>query len=291
MPTTTSDLPLRRIIICADDFGMNSGIDEGILELARSGHLSAVSCLTQGPGLGRHASSLATLPVDIGVHLNFTESLGNNQLFLPLPRLIAACYGRRLPASMVVSEIHAQLDAFETSFGRAPDFIDGHQHVHQFPVIRENLLNIIGLRYPGQGLWLRSTQAARPSSADRPHQLKRHIISILGARRMRSLADARGLAMNRHLLGVYDFSASPERYQGLLMAWLAHAEDGDLLMCHPAKAADAGDPIGQQRTREFCVLADSRFPAWLLQHGLKCFRLSAPQTTGSSDLPASGHQP
>jgi predicted glycoside hydrolase/deacetylase ChbG (UPF0249 family) len=27
-------------------------------------------------------------------------------------------------------------------FGRAPDFIDGHQHVHTFPQIRDGLLRL-----------------------------------------------------------------------------------------------------------------------------------------------------
>lgn len=253
---------------------MSPGVDAGILELARAGHLSAVSCLTDGPTSGHNTPSLATLPVDIGLHLNFTESFRSGQFFLPLARLICACYARLLTPSVVATQIHSQLDAFETRFGCPPDFIDGHQHVHQLPIIREKLLEIIALRYPGQEIWLRSTQAALTPTLGRTYRQKAGVISLLGARKLRSLATARGLAMNHRLLGVYDFSASREQYLQLLMAWLAGAEDGDLLMCHPASSAGAGDPLGPQRTREFSVLSDSRFPAWLDKYGLTLSRLS-----------------
>jgi predicted glycoside hydrolase/deacetylase ChbG (UPF0249 family) len=270
--STRSPYQARKgIVICADDFGMSAGIDAGILQLASAGRLSAVSCLTQGATWKHQTRSLAALPVDIGLHLNFTESFASGQFFLPLPRLIAACYGRRLPAAAIAAEINAQLDAFEAGFGRPPDYIDGHQHVHQLPMLRESLLQIMALRYPGQDLWLRST---RPPSRGNPYPLKAAIISMLGARRMRCLASAQGLPMNGRLLGVYDFSASREKYADLLRTWLAIAADGDLLMCHPAVFAEPEDGIGPQRTREFSVLSDSRFPTWLEQQGLTLLRLS-----------------
>ena len=101
----------KRIAICADDFGMATGIDEAILELSRLGRLSAVSCLTSGPALRHHSAALAQLPVDIGLHLNFTESLAADQYHLPLARLLAACYTRRLPPLLVASTIAARAAA------------------------------------------------------------------------------------------------------------------------------------------------------------------------------------
>ncbi|HNF91376.1 MAG TPA: ChbG/HpnK family deacetylase [Accumulibacter sp.] len=264
----------KRLAICADDFGMSAGINAGILELARLGRLSAVSCLVQGPALSEQVSLLALLPVDIGLHLNFTEAFVRGQFCFSLPRLISACYLQQLPKSLITATIDSQLDGFETRFGRPPDFIDGHQHVHQLPLIREQLLECIAQRYPTRSLWLRSTQTARHLTVDRGKRLKARIIACLGARTMRRLADAQGLPMNRHLLGVYGFSASPEEYRRMLMSWFVDAADGDLLMCHPASAIEAGDPIGQQRIRELSVFADSRFPYWIEQHRLTISRLS-----------------
>ncbi len=40
-------------------------------------------------------------------------------------------------------EIARQFSAFQSAFGRAPDYVDGHQHIHVFPQIREALLRVI----------------------------------------------------------------------------------------------------------------------------------------------------
>ena len=37
-------------------------------------------------------------------------------------------------------EVRAQFEAFADAFGRPPDFVDGHQHVHLFPQVREAVL-------------------------------------------------------------------------------------------------------------------------------------------------------
>jgi predicted glycoside hydrolase/deacetylase ChbG (UPF0249 family) len=67
--------------------------------------------------------------IDLGLHLTLTGQRS-------LPRLaLAACLGR-LDAGAVAIALRDQLDAFLAAFGRPPDFIDGHQHVHLLPVVR-----------------------------------------------------------------------------------------------------------------------------------------------------------
>ena len=50
---------------------------------------------------------------------------------------------RLLDRNRLAIEIATQLKAFVTAFGRAPDFVDGHQHVHLFPQVREPLLEMV----------------------------------------------------------------------------------------------------------------------------------------------------
>ena len=47
------------------------------------------------------------------------------------------------PQRLLAAEIATQLKAFVTQFGQPPDFIDGHQHVHLFPQVREALLDVV----------------------------------------------------------------------------------------------------------------------------------------------------
>lgn len=243
-------------MMCADDFGMSEAVDDGILQLAHAGKLQATSCLVQGPEFARNAARLQQTPLQCGLHLNFTEAFPAAGIILPLRQLVLACWARRLPAARVHQEIVHQLDTFEDVMGRAPDYIDGHQHIHQFPVIREALLGELLRRYsPGRRPWLRSTLPPKLSLLPPATRVKVSVIAGLGGRHLVRQAQRAGVVTNRRFLGVYDFSGGASAYAGLLQQWLKAARPGDLIMCHPAARVDPLDPLGAQRHAEFSVIA------------------------------------
>ncbi len=267
-------MALKNIVICADDFGISAGVNQGILDLAANGRLSAASCLAEAPCFGPSAAALSALPIDVGLHVNFTEPFAAGHAFWTLPRLIALSHLRQLDSRVIVAAIERQCAAFEAGLGRAPDFVDGHQHVHQLPLIRDALLAVLERRYAGKNIWIRSTRLAGGLRTSMPYRRKAAIIASLGDRALRRLAGERGWRMNQRLLGVYDFSATRERYAELLQYWLACAQADDLLMCHPAKTATVDDILGEQRVREFAVFSDARFHSWLAASGVEVGRLS-----------------
>jgi len=265
---------LKPILICADDFGMAPGINAGIIALARQGRLSATSCMSGGRYFAQDAASLAALPIQTGLHLNLTESLSGGEFYQPLPRLLRNSYLHRLDTATVRRAIETQFDAFENALGRVPDYVDGHQHVHQFPRIRACLLEIMQRRFPDQRPWLRSTLPGTLTGLPLKNRFKAWFIGALGADALARLARAGGFSQNHRLLGVYDFSGGSARYRELLQYWLAAATTDDLIMCHPAQFADQGDPLGAQRVAEYTVLADSDFPAHLENHRLSLSMLT-----------------
>lgn len=256
-----------RIIICADDFGMNRAVDEGILELARLGRLNATSCLVDGPAFGADAGALRQSGLSAGLHLNFTEAYPGMALAEPLGALIRKAYLRRLDGAAVRRQIARQFDAFEDAMQQAPDFVDGHQHVHQLPQIREALLAEMALRYPAKRPWLRCTRAMNQSGMPWRHRFKAVVIQALGARALARLAAGRYNA-NRSLTGVYDFQGGERGYAGLLDGWLSRMQAGDLLMCHPARHIMQEDTLGAQRAAEFRVLAAPETGRQLARLGL-----------------------
>lgn len=268
----------KHIVICADDFGMDSGIDAGILRLAQLKRLSATSCLVEGPSFRENAAALRESGLQLGLHLNFTEPMGTPGLYLPVSSLIARAYLHRLDGADVHRQIGRQLDLFETVLGRSPDFVDGHQHVHQLPQIRQALLDELTRRYLPQNPaaaskmqtcpWLRHTKAGSQAGVPLRLRLKARIIQLLGSRALTRLADSGGFPMNAGLLGVYDFRGGVLNYQALLKLWLEHAVDGDELMCHPAARAVDGDTLGEQRVAEFNVLAGDRTGQWFHDYGI-----------------------
>ena len=265
-----------RIVVCADDFGIESGVDAGIVELASAGRLSAISCLTGGPGFAARAPDLAGLDSDLGVHLNFTEALGGAGTYRSHPVLVALAFARRLNRSAAYDQIMNQFDLFEQHVGRAPDFVDGHLHVHQLPVIRDQLVEIVTRRYAQSPPWLRDTM---PGELDQSlpfmQRFKPQVIASLGGPAMAALARLSGLRCNLGFFGSYDFDRPHPPYPVLLEAWLRHATDGSLLMTHPARSFAAGVAFGHDRLVEFETLGSDVFIELLERYRLQICRGSA----------------
>lgn len=237
---------MKRIAICADDFGSFPGADGGILRLAGLGRLDGVSCQVVGPAFAADAPALRERAgdVDAGLHLDLATGRGG------LVSLLARSYARALDRRAAAREIGAQLDAFERALGRPPVFVDGHQHVHQLPVVREALLDLLAARYGSPGPLVRNTVPLRGRGA------KAFTVAALGGFRLRRLLGARRLPHNADFAGVYGLDGSD--YRPRFRAWLAGAADRTLLLCHPGLAADeAGDPIGRARAAELAYLSSS----------------------------------
>lgn len=259
-----------RVAVCIDDLGLHGGITEAAVELVAAGRVSALACLSEAPGWRAAAAVLRAAEVvertDLGLHLCFTEEWSRSSQRASLTVFIARAFARRLDAASLLDDVRRQLDAFEDAVGAPPHFVDGHQHVHQLPIIRDVLLAELGRRYADTRPWLRNTLppkrpmlAAWSNADDRKHR----IIAALGAGRFRALALRHGFAQNQRLLGVYGFEGSTRDYAQRWQRWSREAGDLDLLMCHPGRQ-HASDPIGPAREAELHALREaSTWEAWL----------------------------
>jgi predicted glycoside hydrolase/deacetylase ChbG (UPF0249 family) len=261
------------ICVCADDYGLDPGVNEGITRLAESDRLQAVSAMVGAPAFRSGVAALARLGdrgIDIGLHFDLTQ-FPLRESASGLSRIIAACLAGRISPDWVGTEFRAQLDAFESALGRTPDFVDGHQHVHQLPGIADIVVAEIARR--GIRPWLRCSRPKRSAAAG-SFEPKSLVIDLLGRRRTSRLAAAAGLRQNRSLLGVYGFDVNAGRYIELLRGWLIAAETGDLLMCHPALGSDPADPIRAARRREYEVLSGDAWSALIAQPGVALRRMT-----------------
>lgn len=252
------------ICLCADDFGLHEGINHAVIRLISMERLHATGALVGAPAWKSGARQLRSLhassTVDVGLHLDFTECpLTLDRRGLP-PLIFQSGLGR-LDRQAVRTEIRAQLNAFEQEMGAAPHFVDGHQHVHQFSVIREELLQELGERYSRNPPWVRNThrRALSSNGTKLTEWLKAMTIAALGGAAMSQAAQRQGFAQNTALLGVYDFQASEARYLQLLESWLKSARHGDLLMCHPGRGLGDASRMSMARETEYQVLVSPRF--------------------------------
>ncbi len=252
--------------LCADDFGLHAGIAPAILHLAQMGRVTAAGAMVGAPAWAAAAPALRSLDagaIDIGLHLDLTDYPLMPPSRRSLPALMAAAFARSIDRRSVRAEIGAQLNAFEQALGRRPAYVDGHRHVHQLPIVRDELVAELSERYGRCTLWLRSTRGAArstpPQATSWRERAKAHLLSALGANELLALAARAGYAQNRCLLGVYGFHGGAQRYAGLMAAWLRAAQSGDLLMCHPGLGIDAADPVGPSRVAEYSVLRSTAF--------------------------------
>lgn len=263
----------RPFILCADDFGLTPGVDAAIVDLAAKGRLSAVSGMVAAPAWRADAESLRRLGngVELGLHLTLTE-------FAPLtgasslapggkPRspggLLAAIAARRLGRDDVRREIARQIEAFADAVGRRPDYVDGHHHAHQFPLVGALVVDAIGAGAPRWRPWLRVCAEPLANIRRRGQGVLDAASAAFLGRRLRRRAEARGIPTNAGISGFYDVRKA-EAYAAVFPAFLRALGPRHLIVCHPGRCADAAErtrPWMSCREREYAFLAGSGFAA------------------------------
>ncbi|RQP24461.1 ChbG/HpnK family deacetylase [Piscinibacter terrae] len=265
---------MKTLALCADDFGMSRGVSARIAQLAARGRINATSCLTNAAHWPATAPMLKGLPedMDVGLHFNLSEGQPLSAELRrvwpqmpPLPQLIAKAHLRLLPLAAIAAEFDAQHAAFVEAMGRDPAFVDGHQHVHHLPGVRDRVLASIGQ-------WADTPAVRHCGDVRGPgFAVKRALIAGTGGRALRRALDRRGIARNAALLGVYDFV--PGSYRQWMKGWLrAVPHEGALLFCHPGAADGEGDAIASARGPEADYFDSSEFLDDLAEAGVRIGR-------------------
>jgi len=133
-----------------------------------------------------------------------------------------------LRREMLEGEISSQLQKFITAFGRLPDFVDGHQHVHLFPQIREALLSVV--KNVASNVWVR--QCGRIGPLHKRVAVGKAIALDILSNGFRRLANRYGVRVNPAFAGTYGFAKDAD-YAQIFPKFLRGLPDGSVVMCHP----------------------------------------------------------
>lgn len=269
---------MKRLTLCADDFAQSLPISAAILELLGQQRISATSVMSQSPLWPELAKELGavTAPADIGLHFNLTHSFGLPQGGADSAHSLAywlmKSQTRQLSRSALCDQWLSQIDRFSQHLNRLPDFIDGHQHVHALPVIREALFDAISLRWAaGLGPYLRAPDRLGQPADSRLKALLLRAVSRGFAEQARD----RGLLTAPWFGGLYSFGTHAG-FASLMQRWLAQSPHHGLLMCHPGHpAADRHDPIGPARAEEYRYLSSPAFVEDCQHHAVLIGRFTA----------------
>ncbi|HSF32223.1 MAG TPA: ChbG/HpnK family deacetylase [Candidatus Tectomicrobia bacterium] len=249
---------ITQLIVTADDFNLSEGVSRGILEAHHHGIVTETSVMVNLGDLQRAAAMLASMPqLGVGLHLNITrgrpvaqpravaELLGPDGQFLGAPQALPA----QLWNSVVRAEFQAQVDSFVRTFGRLPQHLDTHHHVHQHPVVLEVLLDLAAsLQLPARSLDLR----------------------------MRAAMTARGVGSPERFLG--DAGDEPYWTVTRLLSIVQGLQPGVTeLMCHPGYFDDAiaYSRYGRQREVERLALCAPEIIGALREKGIQLVTYAA----------------
>jgi predicted glycoside hydrolase/deacetylase ChbG (UPF0249 family) len=271
--------PRRRIILCADDYGISPAVSGAIRDLLSRRRINATSVMMAAPSMdaaGAAALIAAANGAAIGLHLTLTapfEPLSHayeplrHGAFLSLPAMLRRAHLRLLKPERIAVEIARQFAAFTVAFGRPPDFVDGHHHVHLLPQVREALLRAVKDAAPGA--WLRQCGRIALPAHKRIADRKALLLDRL-SRRFCGLAREAGVHTNPAFAGTYGFHSRAD-YRALFAKFLDGMPAGGLIMCHPG-IVDAElarlDPVTDAREREYAFFLDDAFPRLLTAHGV-----------------------
>jgi predicted glycoside hydrolase/deacetylase ChbG (UPF0249 family) len=128
----------RYLIVNADDFGLSSGINRGILEAHEHGIVTSASLMVRWPAAQEAASLSRNHPsLSIGLHLDLGEWRFSKGQWEKVYEVVSSDNPEAL-----AEEIERQLDLFRQRMGREPTHLDSHQHMHNVDPLRTHLENV-----------------------------------------------------------------------------------------------------------------------------------------------------
>jgi len=132
---------LRKLIVTADDVGLDRGMTAGAIEAHRNGIVTACSIVANGREFDDAVARLRDVPaLEVGVHLTLVEER-------------ALTTGKPMPSDWmrflisrktnVESELRAQIERVVAT-GLRVTHLNGHQHLHQWPRISRIVRRLAG---------------------------------------------------------------------------------------------------------------------------------------------------
>lgn len=151
----------NKLIIVADDYGVREA-SLPILRLAKEGVVDRVAVLARFVST-EDARALSETGVALDIHLELIRLLGRGEhdgdsLILRLGNFLWHVLRGDLAPKRVEEEWKAQIEIFREKFGRLPDGMNSHEHVHFFPFFFSSFLRVaeeytIGyIRFGSQGI-------------------------------------------------------------------------------------------------------------------------------------------
>ncbi len=136
-----------RIIVTADDFGLNAKSNRNILYLLSLGKINRVAVMVHGKMSKEEIDELTKSRVKLDIHLDILHEFDESKKKRTgaISRGFDFCLkiaARKLTTKRVTADWENQIKLFKNIFGKNPDGINSHEHVHLFPPFFKVALNL-----------------------------------------------------------------------------------------------------------------------------------------------------
>lgn len=266
------DPRMRRLIITADDLGIDGRRDDGILLCFARGAITQASLMVRGKSAERGARAAQRIGLPLGLHLDLTETppsadpgdiatlLDGSGNKLGKHGLRQAVAAGAIERAHVERETEAQLAAFEALTGAPPRHVDGHQHVHTIPALAAWLAPVLARH----GVKTTRIPEQRSVEVDSPEAAAFYRSVADDGRASRATFSSHGITSTDAFVGLdlMGFASAPDA--------LARAVGGSAgrsveLMTHPGFVGEGIDDfnVSPAREHELRVLTSEPFAALL----------------------------
>lgn len=148
--------PRVMLVVTGDDFGYCPRRNQGIVDCFEAGGISNVSLLVNASAAKDAAELAKRHDIPIGLHANLSEGvpvcqslqrdstlINHDGFFLGKMGFRQALQRGQLSMAEVELELRAQVRLFRELTGHLPCHMDGHQHVHVLPEVREVFAQVL----------------------------------------------------------------------------------------------------------------------------------------------------
>jgi chitin disaccharide deacetylase len=271
---------LKRLVVCADDFGRDIAVNEAVEKAHRDGVLTVASLMVGAPATADAVARAKRLPgLGVGLHLVLADGIP----LLPaedVPSLVGAdgafdpnmvragfrFYFSPAARRQLAAEIRAQFEAFRAT-GLRLDHVNGHKHIQLHPTVARLVVEI-GREYGLRAARLPFEPVAplrRAAPAEKPAAPAWSPVVTALRRRL----DRAKVVHNDQVFGIVWTGAMTENR---LLALLPHLPDGvSEIYCHPACGAASLVP-GYRHAEELSALVSPTVRQRIAELGVSLVR-------------------
>jgi hopanoid biosynthesis associated protein HpnK len=283
--------PTKRLIVNADDFGLTTGVNLGIVRGFREGVLTSATLMPNAEAFDHAVEVARAARMPLGIHLvavggpavapaRAIPSLVDQRGMLPstLGRLLGTMARGGARVDDLEREFHAQV-ARVVGAGITPTHLDTHKHTHAHPRVMRALaraarsFGIRCVRNPFEGLRaaLDPIVAGGLVHPDSLRQCAMSAAAMAGAWMFRRLAVQHALRTPDHFRGVALTGALDGPALCRVIRTLSPGTTE--LMCHPGVCDEAlareGSRLTRQRERELAAVVDPAVRRCLDETGVR----------------------